>query len=362
MPIEIESPEQLGYGNIECNLAESSVTDAILKDLDLNINDLVLCYGHHMGKPELCDLIAKEAGVNADAVLLTAGAAAALFIVNTSLLSKGDHVIIAHPNYSTNIETPRAIGCEVEFLHLEFESGFRMNIEKLRSLIKKNTKLISLTNPHNPTGVMMKREELNAVIQIAEENNIHVMIDETYRDLVFGEELPVAASLSDKAITVSSVSKAYGLPGIRLGWLICRDKELMETFLAAKEQIYICNSVADEEIAYKFLLKKEQFFSTIRKNIESNYKILHDWLHRQNDLEFVLPEGGVVCFPRMREASKVNSEKFYRILNERYATYVGPGHWFEMDKRYMRIGFGWPKAEELKKGLENISLALKEAR
>jgi aspartate/methionine/tyrosine aminotransferase len=361
MPIEIESPEQMGYGNIECNLAESSVTDAVLKDLDLNINDLVLCYGHHVGKPELCELIAKEAGVNAGDVLLTAGAAAALFIVNTSLLSKDDHIIVAHPNYSTNIETPRTIGCEIDLLHLEFENGFRIDIEKLRSLIKPSTKLISLTTPHNPTGVMMKREDLDAVIKLAEEKNIYVMIDETYRDLAFGERLPVAASLSDKVITVSSVSKAYGLPGIRLGWLICRDKQLVETFLAAKEQIYICNSVADEEIAYKFLLKKDEYFTKTKKNIEQNYKILYDWLHRQREIEFVLPEGGVVCFPRIRKQSNIDIEKFYRILNERYSTYVGPGHWFEMDKSYMRIGFGWPKAKEFRKGLENISLSLKEA-
>lgn len=361
MPIEIESPEQMGYGIIECNLAESSVTDAVVKDLGLDMNDLVLCYGHHVGKPELRAIVAEEANVSPDDVLLTAGAAAALFIVNTSLLSKGEHIIVAHPNYSTNIETPRAIGCEIDFLSLSFENGFRMDIDKLRALVRPGTKLISLTTPHNPTGVMMRRDDLDAVIKLAEEKNIYVLVDETYRHLAFGEVLPVAASLSDKLITVSSVSKAYGLPGVRVGWLISRDRKLMETFLAAKEQMYICNSVADEEIAYQAFMKRENFFPRIKQRVENNFPVLKEWLGKQDVLEYVLPGGGVVCFPRIKESADIDIEKFYRILNEKYGTYVGPGHWFEMEKRYMRIGFGWPGEDEFKKGIANISKALKEA-
>ena len=156
MPIEIESPEQIGYQNIEANLAESSVTDAVLSTLNFQLNDLVLCYGDHFGKPELRELIVQDdAGLTRDDVLVTAGAATALFIVNTSLLKPDDHLIVAFPNYSTNIETPRAIGCQVDFLRLTFEEGFRVNLEKLAALIRPQTKLISLTTPHNPTGTML---------------------------------------------------------------------------------------------------------------------------------------------------------------------------------------------------------------
>lgn len=361
MPIEIESPEQMGYGSIECNLAESSVSDAVLGQLDLNINDLVLCYGDHVGKPELRKIIAGEAGVQLGDVLLTTGAAAALFIVNTALLNKGDRIVVVHPNYSTNIETPRAIGCDVDLLELKQEEEFRLDVSRLEKLITPSTKLISITTPHNPTGRMMSEEELRSVIDLAEKHNILLLVDETYRDLAFSELTPVAASMSEKVVSVSSVSKACGLPGIRLGWLVCRDRALMESFLAAKEQIYICNSVVDEEIAYQFLLRKSEFFPRIKAHVEENYEVLYDWLHRQKDMEYTLPQGGVVCFPRIRKESNIDIEKFYRTLNEKYKTFVGPGHWFEMDDRYMRIGFGWPKKEELKNGLENISKALREA-
>src|SRR4249920_911497 len=106
MPIEIESPEQMGYSNIQCNLTESSVSDLLFRDIHFDLRDLVFCYGHHAGKPELRELIAAEhAGINAENILITTGAASALFIINTSILNAGDHLLVMHPNYGTNIET-----------------------------------------------------------------------------------------------------------------------------------------------------------------------------------------------------------------------------------------------------------------
>ena len=118
MPIEIESPEGYGYENIECNLSESSYTDQRLEDLGISIGDLLLYYGDHKGKPALRELIASENNVNADDVLITPGAAPALFIAATALLEKDDHIVVARSNYATNIETPRAIGARVSFLKI----------------------------------------------------------------------------------------------------------------------------------------------------------------------------------------------------------------------------------------------------
>jgi aspartate/methionine/tyrosine aminotransferase len=359
MPIEIESPEQIGYGTIDCNLAESSVSDAVLGKLDIDLSGLILCYGDHLGKPELRELIASESNeIKVEDVLLTAGAAAALFIISTSLLEKEDHMVVMRPNYATNMETPRAIGCAISYLDLEFEKGFRPDISKLRSLIQPNTKLISITCPHNPTGVLLKLEELQDMISIAEEHRIFLVVDETYRDLTFANKLPLAASLSERVISVSSVSKAFGLPGIRIGWLITKDKALQELFLAAKEQIYLCNSVVDEEIAYRYLLKKDSFIKQIRKHIDINFGLLESWMNQHTQLEWVKPAGGVVCFPRIRKDAGIDTEKFYQILNGQYATFPGPGHWFEMDRNYMRIGFGWPKKTEFSLGLKHLDAAL----
>ena len=361
MPIEIESPEQLGYENVQFNLAESSVSDTVFKNIHLKIDDLKLCYGDHLGKPELRKLLAQEStGISENNVLLTAGAASGLFIIATTLLDKEDHLIVLHPNYATNIETPRAIGCEMGFVNLKFENDFAFTVNEIALKIKPNTKLISVTHPHNPTGTAIPQTILLELAQLAEKNKCYLLVDETYRDLILTTKEPLAASIHNRIISVASVSKAYGLPGIRIGWIISQDDQLFEKFLAAKEQIFICNSVLDEEIAYQYLLKKDEYFIAIKKHIDINFKTVLDWAKKENRMEMVIPKGGVVCFPRIKNAEKIDIKKFYDLLNTKYKTFVGPGHWFEMPDSYMRIGFGWPQLEELKQGLANISLVLDE--
>lgn len=359
MPIEIESPEQFGYENIKYNLTESSVTDLKLGDLSLNLQELVVSYGDHIGLPKLRQLIADEAGVQVEDVLLTAGAAMALFIISTSLLGKNDRLLVERPNYATNIETPRAIGAHIDFLELQLENGFQPSINDLENQIKSNPpKIISITVPNNPTGTVISRAQLDQLICLTKENNIHLMIDETYRDMTFANKLPVAASLAPHVISVSSLSKTYGLPGIRIGWLICQDKKLMEKFLAAKEQIMICGSVVDEEIAYRYMLTRPERLPIILDEIQRRLMIVKEWIDQSNEyLEWVEPQGGVVCFPRIKV--NIDSNEFYRVLNTNFQTFVGPGHWFEMDRKYMRIGYGWPTShEELRQGLKNIISAI----
>ena len=282
-----------------------------------------------------------------------------MFIISTSLLAKGDHLVVIRPNYATNIETPRAIGCNIDYLDLSFEENFTLDIDKLKSLIKPETKLVSLTYPHNPTGVMISEKELRQVIELVESKGCYLLFDETYREMTFKELLPLAASLSSNVISVSSVSKTYGLPGIRLGWLITKDKILMETFLAAKEQIFICNSVVDEEIAYLFLQKNNEYLNKIKNHINENFSVLKTWMQDHKYMEWVEPSGGVVCFPGIKTETGINIDSFYKTLNEEYKTFVGPGHWFEMDRRFMRIGYGWPDKQQLINGLENIDNVLK---
>lgn len=366
MPIEAESPEERGYGNIRFNLAESSVSDALLGNLQPDLRKLLLAYGDHRGLPELRGLLAAEAGIAPENVLITAGAASALFIAHTALLEKGDRVVVMHPNYATNIETPQAIGCKVTLHKLRLEKNFQPDLDLLAKQVVKGTKLISITTPNNPGGSVLSEKTILAIARIAEKKKCMVLVDETYRELTLNDRpvpKPVAA-LHPCIIGVSSVSKAYGVPGIRIGWIQCRDSELMETFLAAKEQMYICNSVVDETIALRVLKQKKVLLKKIRAHVQANYEMVFtDWVnrHRYMPLQVALPEGGVVCFPRIIDP-QVNIERFYDVLYNKYGTMVGPGHWFGMNDAYFRLGFGWPKKKELEQGLENIIKALKAAR
>ncbi len=364
MPIEVESPEEIGYGTIRCNLAESSIRDRVLGDLDLGagLAGCVLQYGDHRGHRELRERLAEEAGTEPGGVLLTPGAAGALFFVHTTLLSPGDHLVVLRPNYATNLETPRAIGCEVSHLELTFEAGYRYGAADVARLWRPATRLVSLTTPHNPTGTVLAQAELARIAELCRARGARLLVDETYRDLTPGGAPPMATRLGDHVISVASLSKAYGLPGLRLGWLATRDAGLAESLLAAKEQVVIAGPVLDEEIAWQVYRRRRQLLPGILADVAGRLATLRRWMDGQSVLEWVEPEGGVVAFPRIRAGAGIDVEEFYRLLNQEYATWVGPGHWFEQDRRSMRIGFGWPTHAELEEGLDNLGLALAGAR
>lgn len=353
LPIEIESPEERGYGSIRCNLTESSVADATLEDYGIELSGRVLAYGDHRGDPALREAIASDADAcSAEHVLCTPGAAAALFFVATSVLTANDHALIEHTNYATNLETPRLIGADVEHVRLQIEDGFALDLDRLADSVRPSTALISVTTPHNPSGTTLRRDELDALVELAERHGCWLLVDETYREMTRGEPLPVAASLSERAISVGSVSKTYGLPGLRLGWAITCHAELAETLLAAKEQIVICGSTLDEDAARQVLERRDVHLPRVRAEIERRAAVVAGWMEQQRDwLEWVEPTGGVVCFPRVRAEVISDMDAFYRHLDEQHGTFVGEGHWFDAERHHFRLGFGWPAPDELDAGL-----------
>ena len=362
MPIEIESPEEQGYNSIKYNLAESSMRDLNLADLQVDVKHLVLFYGEHRGIAKLREVIKEESKIlTADDVLVTSGAAMALFIVSSTLLNHNDHMVVIRPNYATSLEAPRALSCKMSIIDLKFENNFDIDIDEVKKAIKPNTRLISITSPHNPTGKLFNQQTIKKLIALAEERDCFLLVDETYRELNFQTELtPYEAEHSDKVISVASISKAYGAPGLRIGWIISRDKKLMHDFLAAKELICLCNSVIDEEIAFYLLHNKLQFITKNHQHTKTNFNYFKQWFANQAFLEWVEPQAGVVCFPRLKAGIDLNTDKFYETLYQDYSTVVGPGHWFERDKVYMRIGFGYPTLNELTQGLTNLEACLKD--
>lgn len=363
MIMEVESPEEIGYGNIACNLAESSLPDQTLGDLGIDLSGVVLGYGDHMGLPALREIVAADGrtGLRPEHVLVTAGAAGALFIAATAILQPGDHLVVVHPNYASNLETPRAIGARITEVPLQFETGYRLDLDQLASSVTCDTRLVSITTPHNPTGSVLSHDEIDAVIAIAERAGAWLLVDETYRELGPTIAAPIATR-SSRVISVSSVSKTYGVPGIRIGWCIATDPGLMTELLAAKEQVALTHSLVDEVIAHRVLSRSETLLPAARARVLGGREQVAKWIADEPLMEWVAPTGGAVCFPRIVDGSGVDPVRFYRRLNEHYRTWVGPGHWFEVEPTSMRIGYGYPSPEDLASGLANISAALREAR
>lgn len=358
MPIEIESPEELGYQNIHINLAESSAFEFNLKKLNLDITAIRPEYTDHRGHKNLRTLIAQSGNqLSMHEVLLTGGAIMAIYLVYSALLRRGDKIAVVFPNYSANLECPNVLELNCTKIHLKIENNWKLPLDEIENLCKSGIKLLSLTTPHNPTGCIIDIHELETLKTFSDTYNTMILFDETYRDACFESSHPLLASLHPLWISVISFSKGYGLPGIRIGAVITRNKNWMEQLLAAKETIQICNSIIDEAIAYAFYKSKSYYLQSMNTQAQKNLTILKSWLNGENNIQGILPEGGLVCFVKMKIMTS-DCSSFYKELFDNHGLIVGPGHWFDMDDSYMRIGFGYPGSEKLEIGLGLITNTL----
>jgi aspartate/methionine/tyrosine aminotransferase len=354
MPLEVWFDEY--QFEVDYDIGESGMKFFSIKELDIDLNDVDLRYGYHLGHPGLRSEIVREySGQTIDNVAVTTGASEANFSVIAHLVGPKDHIIVEHPTYPSLFQVPRSLGRDLTLFHLKWEDDFRPDMESLRKLVKPNTKLITLTHPGNPTGTVITKDELKEAIEIAEAAGAYLMVDETYRDLMFEDPPPLAATMSPIAISLTSMSKTWGVPGIRIGWAVA-DNSIIQAIRAIREQITICNSSVGEAIAKEILMKKNKILSMLRKSMFSNYKILKEWMDSQDWLEWVEPKSGVVCAPRLKRGG--STDKLCKLLVTKYRTFTVPGSAMELDGHF-RIGFGGEQ-EELVKGLEQLGHALKE--
>ena len=343
---------------VKYDVGESAVKFLTVSDLDIDLQDVRLRYGYHMGQPRLRALIAEAyPSLDREQIAVTVGAAEANFAVVSAILNPGDHVIVEHPNYPSLYDVPRSLGCNVSLFTLQYKDRFRPDLDKLERMVTPETKLISFTHPNNPTGSVMSESDLHRLVDFVEEMDIFLMFDETYWEMDFAHSLPPAATLSDRVISISTMSKSYGLPGIRIGWAATKNQGILDAILAIREQVTICNNALGETIAMHVLERKGAFLKQAQAHIEKNRQIVSRWMDEQEHFEWVYPEAGVVSFPRIKPGVQVDPEQLYRLLVEKYKTFAVPGRCFEMDNRHFRLGFG-ATSEEIEIGLQNINKAL----
>lgn len=321
--------------------------------------NLWLGYTPTWGSAELRKEIANTYhSINPDEVLCLAGAGEGLYALAKCMLTSQDHVIVTTPNYQSAETIPLTI-CEVTGLPLRVDTskkgGWHLDIEDIKAAIRPNTKLISLNFPHNPTGYIMGREDLDALIKICREHEIFILSDEVYRGVELDPEvrIPQIADMYEKGISLNVMSKAYGLPGLRIGWMASKDKELLLKVERYKHYLSICNSAPSEVLSLIALKNRDTILSRNRAMMLENILELEALFEDFPGLvEWQRPLGGCIAFPRYIGPGSV--EEFCRSLIEESGVLLLPSSIYRSELTYVstdrfRIGFG--RANVFKDGL-----------
>jgi aspartate/methionine/tyrosine aminotransferase len=272
-------------------------------------DDLTLGYIPTWGTDRLRAAIAATyTSCEPDAVLAFAGAEEAMFWALQLLVEPGDHVVVTVPTYQSLETVPRAAGVEVAGVLLDEGEGWRLDLDKLEAALRPTTRLVAVNFPNNPTGAVPDLETFTGLVELCEERGIRLFSDEVYRGLELDRArmLPQAADLSPIALSLNVLSKSYGLPGLRIGWLACRDRALLERLERHKHYTTICNAGPSELLGAIALSAGERIQARNRAIIAENLPLFDAFFARHADrFEWAPPDGGCVAFPRYLGAEGV---------------------------------------------------------
>lgn len=277
-----------------------------------------------------------------------------IFIAMNVLLEKGDHVIVAFPGYQSLYEIANSLGCEVtKWMPNKVDSGWKFDIETLKSSIKENTKLIVVNFPHNPTGALAKKNEYQQIIKIAKEKDITLFSDEMYRYLEYNpkDRLDSASDLYDNAVSLFGVSKTFALAGLRIGWLTTKNKALFQQLASFKDYTTICSSAPSEVLALMALRAKNKIIERNTTIIKGNLKLLDDFFKQYEKLfDWCRPKAGTIAFPTFKPEKKISD--FCLDLVNKKGVMLLPSSVYDFESNSFRIGFGRRSMPEALKRLK----------
>lgn len=354
------------------NLAESTNKDLVLSEIwddefSNQLQQLKLEYGTSKGNEKLREKIGEKLKVTKDQIVITNGAAFGIFLAMLCLCEKGDAVITVQPNFPPTMDLIEALGFKRVLLKLSFEEEYQLDINKLFSLITTKTRLIILVSPLNPTGTTHSAAELLSIADRLnrEYPNCKLIIDETYREATYGNNkvIPTYAGRRANIITISSLSKCHGTPGLRIGWLQSSDEQFIEQVVSAKINTVISTSVLDEFVALNVLDKEVEIFKSRKVHAEAGLAMTKKWVEQNAAfINWIEPKAGALCCIKLNEErfGKDNIEAFYALAKNNEIQ-LANGEWFGESKGYFRLGFGYLEIEKLMTTLHKLSELLKKA-
>jgi aspartate/methionine/tyrosine aminotransferase len=337
------------------NLTRSGLADRSLSDLDLDRKDLEISGENPYGFPPLIRAIASRYGVNENNVVTVNGASQAVFFICAALLEPGDEVLIEKPAYEPLLAVPRFFKAEIKRVERRFEDGYAIDPDQFHSVLSPRTKLVILTNLHNPSGALISPEAMTNLASAAAEEGAVILVDEIYLEFLASKKEATGFHLADNIIVASSLTKVYGLGGLRCGWVLA-PSYLTEKMRRLMDYVHVEGVFIAEQISAKVFALLDSQRAKNKPAIEKNLSLVRDFIAGEKKLRWVEPAHGIVCFPRIE--ARLDGTQLARLLREKYETSVVPGHFFE-EPRHFRLGFGVP-ASVLEKGLENIRKVLED--
>ena len=302
---EFTAPYMLSSSDAE------SVTTADLLALEPDASERLLAqrlgYTESVGAPELRATIAPiYETMSTDDVVVVAAAEEAIFVAYHALLEPGDHVVVETPCYESALQVARSTGATVTEWRRSAGDGWVHDLDALRRALRPDTKLVYVNSPHNPTGIQMPGEVLARVVELCAERSAWLFSDEVYRELEHDpdDRLPAACDLYERALSLGSMSKTYGLPGLRLGWLACRDGDALQRIVDLKHYTTICSSAPSELLSALALRHRDVLADRNRGIVLANLPLLDAFFDRHGDLfTWVRPTAGPIGFPRLHAAN-----------------------------------------------------------
>jgi len=337
---EFEVPHLLCCSDCEPLSLNGLLKYADQKSIDLWHN-LKLGYTDSRGHPILREEIAKLYKTIDPENVLVITPEEGIFIAMNVLLKAGDEVIVTFPGYQSLHEVARSLGCRIIPWMPSEKENWRFDVDYIKSMITDKTRLIIINFPHNPTGALLSQSDFNEILAVAQDHGITIFSDEMYRMLEFNstDRLISAADAYDRSITLSGMSKSYGLAGLRIGWLINKDHGILEQLAAYRDYTTICSSAPSEILAIMALRAGGKIIERNIKIIKNNINYLNDFFdaHSQRFL-WILPRAGSVGLVKL--LFTLDPEKFCTHLREESGVLLLPLTVYDYKGPYIRIGFG----------------------
>lgn len=330
---------------LSCSDCEALTLPELLARADAGTRDLwdslKLTYTDTAGHPLLREAIAEiYTGIDARDIVVAAPEEL-IFLLMHALLEPGHHVITTAPAYQSLHEVARSIGCEVSMWEPDEGRGWSFDLDRLETLLRPDTRLLVVNFPHNPTGHLPSGDAFAALLELARARGIYVLSDEMYRFLEHAPAttLPSACELYARAFSLFGLSKSFGLPGLRIGWLVSRQADVLRKVLELKDYTTICNSAPGEILAIMAVRDRDDIFAGHRARLQTNLAVLDRFFADYADcFSWHRPAGGSICFPRMLIDAEASA--FCDALVERAGIMLVPSSLFQFGERHVRIGYG----------------------